>query len=63
MRKAQGGITEGAYAAFPVMPQDAGISKMPGYKAYDEGNAAGIWIRDYKGQPYVGQVRCNNVTW
>ena len=43
--------------AFHAMPQDAGISKMPGYKAYDEGNAAGIWIRDYKGQPYVGQVR------
>uniref|UniRef100_A0A383WFG9 Maltase n=1 Tax=Tetradesmus obliquus TaxID=3088 RepID=A0A383WFG9_TETOB len=42
---------------------DAGISKMPGYKAYDEGNAAGIWIRDYKGQPYVGQVWPGEVVW
>jgi hypothetical protein len=38
------------------MLQDAGISKAPGYKAYDEGSAANIWMQDYKGQPYVGQV-------
>jgi hypothetical protein len=39
-----------------LLLQDAGISRMPGFKAYDEGNAAKIWIKDYKGQPYVGQV-------
>jgi hypothetical protein len=42
-----------------LLLQDAGISRMPGYKAFDEGNAANIWIKDYKGQPYIGQVSCN----
>jgi alpha-glucosidase (family GH31 glycosyl hydrolase) len=36
---------------------DAAISKQTGYKAYDEGSKAGVWIKDNNGQPYVGQVR------
>lgn len=39
-----------------VLLQDAGIAKMPGYKAYDDGAKDGIWIKNYKGQPYLGQV-------
>jgi hypothetical protein len=33
-----------------------GISVQPGYRAYEEGNAQGIWIRDVNGNPYKGQV-------
>jgi hypothetical protein len=37
---------------------DAAISKQSGYKAYDEGSKAGVWIQEANGeQPYVGQVR------
>jgi alpha-glucosidase (family GH31 glycosyl hydrolase) len=34
-----------------------GISVQPGYRAYEEGNAQGIWIKDVNGNPYKGQVR------
>jgi hypothetical protein len=34
-----------------------GVAPMTGYKAYEEGNADDIWIRDVTGQPYRGQVR------
>jgi alpha-glucosidase (family GH31 glycosyl hydrolase) len=33
-----------------------GISVQPGYRAYEEGNARGIWIKDVNGNPYKGQV-------
>ncbi|KAF6253912.1 glycosyl hydrolases family 31-domain-containing protein [Scenedesmus sp. NREL 46B-D3] len=46
-----------------VPVHDAGISKMRGYKAYDDGSAANIWMNDYKGQPYVGQVWPGEAVW
>lgn len=39
-----------------------GISTSKGYRAYEEGTAEGLWIKDVNGKPYVGQVRrrlCN----
>jgi alpha-glucosidase (family GH31 glycosyl hydrolase) len=36
---------------------DAAISKQPGYKAYEEGSRANVWIKDMHGDTYVGQVR------
>jgi alpha-glucosidase (family GH31 glycosyl hydrolase) len=35
---------------------DSAVAKAPGYPVYDEGEAAGIWIKDKDGQPYTGQV-------
>lgn len=33
-----------------------GIGIQPGYSAYERGKQAGIWIRDHRGRPYIGQV-------
>lgn len=35
---------------------DAAIAKQPGYKAYEDGEKANIWIKDSRGEAYVGQV-------
>lgn len=35
---------------------DAGIAVSNGYQVYEEGNRDSVWIRDHKGQTYVGQV-------
>jgi alpha-glucosidase (family GH31 glycosyl hydrolase) len=35
---------------------DPGIMVMSGYDAYDKGLAADIFIKDLKGNPYLGQV-------
>jgi hypothetical protein len=35
---------------------DSAVAKVPGYPVYDEGEAAGVWIKDRDGQPYTGQV-------
>ena len=35
---------------------DAAIAKQIGYKAYEDGNRDNVWIKDKKGQTYVGQV-------
>lgn len=35
---------------------DAAISKQAGYKAYEEGTRAGVWVKDMHGETYVGQV-------
>lgn len=34
-----------------------GISVQKGYRAYEEGSAHDIWIKDVNGDPYKGQVR------
>lgn len=34
-----------------------GISVQQGYRAYEEGSAQGVWIKDVNGNPYKGQVR------
>lgn len=34
-----------------------GISVSKGYRAYEEGTAQGVWIKDVNGNPYIGQVR------
>lgn len=36
---------------------DSAVAKVQGYPVYDEGEAAGVWIKDKNGQPYTGQVR------
>ena len=36
--------------------QDAGVAAAEGYAAYEAGRAAGIFVRDHKGDPYIGQV-------
>lgn len=33
-----------------------GISVQQGYRAYEEGSAQGVWIKDVNGNPYKGQV-------
>jgi hypothetical protein len=33
-----------------------GISVQSGYRAYEEGSAEGVWIKDVNGNPYKGQV-------
>lgn len=32
------------------------ITVQKGYRAYEEGNAHDLWIKDVSGQPYKGQV-------
>jgi alpha-glucosidase (family GH31 glycosyl hydrolase) len=33
-----------------------GVSVQQGYRAYEEGSAQGLWIKDINGNPYKGQV-------
>jgi alpha-glucosidase (family GH31 glycosyl hydrolase) len=35
---------------------DAAIAKRGGYKAYEEGSRDDVWIKDMRGETYVGQV-------
>lgn len=37
--------------------QDTGIAVAKGYKAYEEGVRDDVFIKDHKGDPYLGQVR------
>jgi len=37
---------------------DCGIAASPGDPAYEEGLAAGLFLRDVEGNPYLGEVRC-----
>lgn len=35
---------------------DPGIKLEPGYAPYDDGVAAGVFVRDVTGAPYIGEV-------
>jgi alpha-glucosidase (family GH31 glycosyl hydrolase) len=35
---------------------DPGIALAPGYAPYDDGVAAGVFLRDLTGAPYIGEV-------
>ncbi len=35
---------------------DPGVKAEPGYKVYDSGTAADVWVRNAKGAPYLGEV-------
>lgn len=39
-----------------VAIQDAGIAADKGYKAYEDGTRDRVWITDYQGKDYLGQV-------
>lgn len=36
---------------------DAGVAAAEGYGAYEKGLAMDVFVKDHKGQPYMGQVR------
>jgi hypothetical protein len=36
---------------------DAGVAAAQGYGAYERGLALDVFVKDNKGQPYLGQVR------
>jgi hypothetical protein len=40
---------------------DAAIAKQKGYKAYEEGSRANVWVKDMHGHPYLGQVCCGSI--
>lgn len=61
MRKFVEKIHEAGMSWVPIV--DPAITVDPGFRAYKEGNADGVWMRDYKGETYVGQVSGSFGVW